>query len=499
MSSPGEQKTVAQPTHMTIRQLVVMVLTLAAIAGLVVIDQRQPKTDAAAAPIDQPMPFVHTESRSAANWFCPGVPASDTQVSSSIVVSNAGDADLAATITFMGRSTTTSTGVVVPARSRATVDARGGIESGYVSALVEIAGGVGTAEQVIVHPAGDATTLCATTPSDTWYFADGFTGADSLETILMVNPFSDATVVDITFVTKDTEREPASLQGFVIPAYTTIALPMAEQGARNEPVLAVSITASSGRLVAGRVQHYLGQGRLGYAVSLGAPRAATQWWFADGEKLPGVSEQLVIFNPGDLDRQLSVVFLNGATAENALEPALITAPAHRVTVLDTGSLATLPDGRYGIVVGVNDLDATNDTGIVVEQVINRRVGDTVGTSVVLGTPGDAVSTVWSAPSGVSVGIADALVDVNATPTDAVLNVAQVGPAGTVSISGLDAVTVPGGGTALLAMPVGVTSGEVIVTSTQPIAVQRLLSRGHDLVGRAAAPMIPHLPMPQVGE
>ncbi|NDI19101.1 MAG: hypothetical protein EBY89_04945, partial [Actinobacteria bacterium] len=138
-------------------------------------------------------------------------------------------------------------------------------------------------------------------------------------------------------------------------------------------------------------------------------------------------------------------------------------------------------------------------GIVVEQVINRRVGDTVGTSVVLGTPGDAVSTVWSAPSGVSVGIADALVVVNATPTDAVLNVAQVGPAGTVSISGLDAVTVPGGGTALLAMPVGVTSGEIIVTSTQPIAVQRLLNRGHDLVGRAAAPMIPHLPMPQVGE
>ena len=499
MSAPLEQRGSSQPLHMTIRQLVVMVLAVASIAALVVADRNQPDPGAVAAPIDQPMPFVHTEDRSAANWFCPGVPANDSEVSSSIVVSNAGDTDLSATITYMGRSSTTSTGVVVPARSRATVDARGGIESGYVSTLVEIAGGVGTAEQVIVHPAGDATTLCATTPSDTWYFADGFTGADSVETILMTNPFSDATVVDITFVTKDSEREPSNLQGYVIPAYTTIALPMAEQGARNEPVLAVAIKASSGRLVAGRVQHYLGQGRLGYAVSLGAPRAATQWWFADGEKLPGVSEQLVIFNPSDLDRQLSVVFLNGATTENALEPALITAPAHRVTTLDTGTLATLPEGRYGIVVGVNDLDATNDTGIVVEQVVNRRVGDTVGTSVVLGTPGDAVSTVWSAPSGVSVGTTDALVVVNATPTDAVLNVAQVGPAGIVSISGLDAVTVPGGGTALLAMPVGVTSGEVIVTSTQPVAVQRLLTRGHELVGRAAAPMLPHLPMPQVGE
>lgn len=497
MSTPPEHRPVAQPTHMTIRQLVVMLLALAALAALVVVDQRREAPIDVAAPIDQPMPFVHSDGRAAANWFCPGVPSSDGEISSSIVVSNSGDADLAATITFMGRSTSTSTGIVVPARSRTLVDARGGIDSGYVSALIEITGGVATAEQVIVHPAGDATTLCATAPSDTWYFADGFTGADSLETIVMTNPFSDATVVDITFVTKDTEREPANLQGFVIPPYSTIALPMAEQGARNEPVLAVSIVASSGRLVAGRVQHYLGQGRLGYAVSLGAPRTSTQWWFADGEKLPGVTEQIVIFNPGDVDRQLSVVFLNGASAENALEPALITAPAHRVTILETGSLPTLPDGRYGIVVGVNDIDATNDRGIVVEQVINRRVGDTVGTSVVLGTPGDAVSTVWSAPSGVSVGIDDAIVVVNTTPTDAVINVAQVGPAGTVAIAGLDAVTVPGGGTALLAMPVGVTAGEVVVTSTQPIAIQRLLTRGHDLVGRAAAPMLPYLPMPQV--
>jgi hypothetical protein len=484
VNSPAERDTSTMPTHMTIRQLVVMAAAVAAIVGTVVVDSRYARVESERVAVDQPMPFVQTESRSAANWFCPGVPSSDPQVSSSIVVSNAGDTDLSASITYMGRSTSTTTGIVVPARSRTVVDARGGIESGYVSALVEIAGGVGTAEQVVVHPAGDATTLCATTPSDTWYFADGFTGADSLETIVMMNPFSDATVVDITFVTKDSEREPANLQGFVLPAYSTVALPMAEQGARNEPVLAVTITASSGRLVAGRVQHYLGQGRLGYAISLGAPRAATQWWFADGEKLPNVTEQLVVFNPASVDRQLSVVFLNGASPDAAIEPALITAPARRVTVLDTGSLATLPAGRYGI---------------VVEQVISRRVGDTVGTSVVLGTPGDAVSTRWSAPSGVTPGLEDAVVVVNTTPTEATISVAQVGPAGVVSIAGLESVTLPGGGTAVLAIPIGATAGEVIVTASQPVAVQRLLTRSHGLVGRAAAPMLPHLPMPSVDQ
>ena len=92
-----------------------------------------------------------------------------------------------------------------------------------------------------------------------------------------------------------------------------------------------------------------------------------------------------------------------------------------------------------------------------------------------------------------------LVVVNTTPNEAVLTIAQVGPAGVVAVTGLDAVVVPGGGTALLAMPVGVTAGEIIVTSTQPVAVQRLLNRGHDLVGRAAAPLLPFLPMPIVSE
>ena len=129
MNSPAERDTSTMPTHMTIRQLVVMAAAVAAIVGTVVVDSRYARVESERVAVDQPMPFVQTESRSAANWFCPGVPSSDPQVSSSIVVSNAGDTDLSASITYMGRSTSTTTGIVVPARSRTVVDARGGIES----------------------------------------------------------------------------------------------------------------------------------------------------------------------------------------------------------------------------------------------------------------------------------------------------------------------------------------------------------------------------------
>jgi len=39
----------------------------------------------------------------------------------------------------------------------------------------------------------------------------------------------------------------------------------------------------------------------------------------------------------------------------------------------------------------------------------------------------------------------------------------------------------------------------VIQSTVQVVVQRLLSRGNDLVGRAAVLSLPHLPSPDVGK
>lgn len=275
---------------------------------------------------------------------------------------------------------------------------------------------------------------------------------------------------------------------------------MAEQGARNEKVVAVSVRASSGRLVAGRSQHYLGQGRLGYSMTLGASSTSAQWWFPDGEKDPNISEQLVIFNPGETDRTLSVVFITSGEASSSLEPATITAPAGRVVTLNTASLPSLPGGRYGILVAT--VDAPTDLGefgssdqIVVEQVINRGDGNTVGTSVVLGMPATAASTTWVAASGTTAGLEDTIVVLNTTSNEATISVQSVGPAGAVALSGLEAIAVPASGLVLITVPIGLPSGELIFRATSPVIVQRLLSRGHELNGRSAVMALPVIPSP----
>jgi hypothetical protein len=134
----------------------------------------------------------------------------------------------------------------------------------------------------------------------------------------------------------------------------------------------------------------------------------------------------------------------------------------------------------------------------VEQVINRRVGNTVGTSVVLGAPMGAASTVWVAPSGVSSGIDDSLVVLNATPLDGTVTVAQIGPAGEVPIVGLESMVLPASGLVVIPVPAGVSSGEVVIRATVPVVVQRMLLRGHDLIGRSAVLAIPTIPSPEVG-
>lgn len=502
-------------THLTVRQLIVALIVFVLVVGMVVFDRR-PSNDSArddvtggVALIESPdagsagrgratIPMIDVASDdnrsefAASTWFCPGVPANDGSISGSLVLGNRGEEDVAATITHYGLGVEPIESTVsVPARSTVTVDADGGLQAPFVSTIVEIFGANGSVEQFITHPAGNATTMCADRTSSEWYFADGFTAADSIENIVLSNPFSDASVVNVSFVTKESGREPQNLQGLVVPPRSVLTLQMGAQGARNEPVLAVAVRASSGRIVAGRSQHYLGQGRLGYVMNLGSMGLATDWWFADGEKGDGVTEQLVMFNPAADDQQVSVVFLNGNDPATAIEPLVVSAPAGRVTVVDTSLLPGLPAGRYGINVSVVDDLTGTAAGIVVEQVINRRVGNTVGTSVVLGTPSLALSTVWSAPSGFTPGLPDSLVVLNATPDEATVSIEQVGPAGAVAIVGFESITVPAAGIVVIATPPGLPQGEFIVRASEPVVVQRMLSRGGELVGRTTALGLPH--------
>ncbi len=443
------------------------------------------------------MPSVVGDTQSSSTWFCAGVPGLEKAVSAEIIVANPSDIPVAGKITFLSTDKPAASALlIVQPLTRSVIDATGGRKARFVSAVVELDSGAASVEQRIIHPAGDSVSQCANKPSDRWFFADGFTGSDSPFNVLLTNPFPDATVVDVSFVTADGKREPASLKGLIVEPESVLSLSMGDQGARNEIVLAVSIRATSGRLVAGKLQHFLGRGRLGFTSSLGAPSTSRQWWFAGGQKDLDTDEQLVVFNPTDQDKSVSVAFLTGVAEEIFREPLVLTIPAGRVVTLATSNLPAITDGRYGIVVSniTEDFVASQqnsiDEYVVVEQVVTRKLDKKTATTATLGAPAGAPSRIWTITSGVPTA-GGSLIVFNTTSLLTTIKVSTVGPAGSVPIEGFEKVELGAAGVIELKIPQSNVDATILIEADNEVVVQREVNRGHELVGFSSVLGLPH--------
>jgi hypothetical protein len=473
---------------------------LAIIVGMVGVAVTQSgapvELDATFASLGKPtMPFVPSGSFITSSWFCPGVPTGEEGVGGSVEITNPLDAPIEGRITVYS-SDTESEAVVQPvtidARSNASIDIAALQPAGaFASAVVEIDGGGGFVEQIARHPAGNAVSPCANAASSTWYFADGFTVDDSTERIILSNPYPDAAVVNIGFVTADGIRNPSFLKGYPVPGQSVQVVELGRTGARDEPVLAARVEATRGRVVAARAQQYTGGGRLGFSLTLGAPSLSSQYYFADGETADDIDEQYAIFNPSDQDVTVYAIFLGldpeaqTAAAESGsfLNDTEITVPAGRVVTLSTDDVAGLPAGRHGASFATYAGDS-----IVVERVITRPAGDSVATTVVMGSPPGLASTRWSAAVGTDIALEDVLVVLNVDSTDTTVTVSALGPGGLVPVPGLEALPLAGAG--LITVPITDPSAldrPLVIESGQRIYVERLLARdAENLRGRSGS-------------
>ncbi len=484
-----------------IRKPLVVVLLMACVGGTIFIGKVYSPEVAIApnAELDAKflMPSVIGDSLSS-TWFCPGVPARDVKVRSEIIVANPTQTPITGTITLLSsEEPATSSTLIVAPFSRGVFDATGGHKSQYISAIIELDSGQASVEQRIIHLAGDSVALCANETSDRWFFADGFTGAESDFDILLTNPFPDSTVVDLSFVTIDGKRQPALLKGIVLRGQSVTRISMGEQGARNESVLAVSVRATSGRFVAGKLQHFLGRGRLGFTSALGAPNTSRQWWFASGEKGAGVDEELVVFNPTEIDQSVSISFLTSSAEALLREPLILTVPAGRVTSLSTSDLPAIANGRYGVLVSsvtddfISSNDDTTTEFVVVEQVVNRTRENKTGTSVILGAPAGSASRIWTSPSGLTVGEVGSIVVANVTSLDTTVRVSTIGPAGAAPIVGLEQVVLKAASVISIVIPPSIAQLQILIESETEVIVQREFSRGHQLYGLSGVLALPH--------
>jgi Family of unknown function (DUF5719) len=409
-------------------------------------------------------------------WFCPGVPATGIDgVEGEIVIANrTGDRMVGSVLLVNSDQEDLRLALDVDGWASATVDLDDLLPGDVVGALVEIDGGGGVIEQRSLHPAGDSMAACANATSDTWYLADGFTVDGSLDQIILTNPFEQTVVANLEFATQEGSRRPQSYSGLTVPprSIRVIDLGAPGAGAQSEPILAVSVEATRGRLVVGRAQTFTGGGRSGSQVTLASPALRDQWWFADGAKGPDVSERFSIYNPTEKDVEVDVIFV-GIDTPVLLDPIVV--PAREVVTFDPGTESDLPDGRHTTVF------AQAESTIVVERAITRTVGDTTATSVLLGaTPRqDAyVASTWHIGVSPDEPVEEALIVYNADNTPGTLTVSAVGQSGPVPVPGLE--NVPIGGAAVVAIDLTdpiVLGRELILESTARVFVERSFPTG----------------------
>lgn len=472
-----------------VRRVIGTLLIVLAVAGVIAVERRNPTTaDGATSALSSAsgFPQVASGNRISTSWFCPGAAGGDGIDAASVVVSNPSDVEITASVSFLSDQPQQSENLVIAARSQLVVDALRGRTVGVGVPVVEIIGSVGTVEQNIVFAAGDVTSQCVSHTSASWYFADGFTSEGSSERLVLTNPFPESAVVNISFTTEAGKRTPANLQGVILAPHSAKSISMNEMGAQNEPTVALNVQATSGQIVASRIQHYLGGGRLGYSATVGTPTPQRDWWFTSGRTGSTVNEKLIAYNPTDEEAQVTVTFFGvGITNGIALDQAgtaaspssAVTIPPGGVVAIKTDDIADLPKGDHAMLVS-----SLTTTGVVVEHVLSQITGGSSFTAITNGIPGGLASTKWRVPSGLANGARNALTILNTTSLEGTLTISAVGPGGEVSLPNL--VNIPIGAASVISLdvPLGATDGEVVVTSSVDIAVQRRTTRGHGLVG-----------------
>jgi len=439
------------------RRLPVLVALVASLvgAGFLASDHPSVSSSGTFAVLHSPTtPYVPLTDRLTSTFYCAGVPAAADGRGGDVIVVNPTDTAKSGAVTAFGiNGPAGRQDFEIAPRSSWTYDLGGLAPEGYVESIVEMRGSGVVVEQRAQVDATTTVAPCGADASDHWILAAGSTLGDKYDLVLS-NPFPDAAVVDLRFVTASDTRSPNEFQNYVIPAQSVRSIAV-DQVARDEAQLTIDVTSRRGRLVVGRAQQFGGEGRDGASVSLAAPAAGHQWLFADGELSDQIPESYTIFNPGDQAASVDVTFFPlTPPSDQVVAPVSVEVPAGRAVALASSSFGLPFSGRYGVSVA-----AAGDATIVVEQTITRGSS---GTSMVLGARFG--SGRWWAPSGVPGATSGALVVFNASGLSGTVSVSALGPGGVKALPGLDQVPLAAASLVTIDIPAEAAGAPLLVQS-----------------------------------
>ncbi len=418
---------------------VLLLLAAVLVVGGIIDRQARSASSATTVTTVTPAPVAAPASAGSSAWYCTGSNAAgSTAADGSVVVANAGDRPLTGTITVLPtQGESKSAPLDIPADGRQAIRLSEVATAPFASAVVELDGGEAVAELTTAGALGDTVAQCASAASDRWYFADGVTTRDASETLLLFNPFPDDAVVDVIFTSDEGQVRPERLTGLAITGRSTAAISVNEFAQRRE-VVATSITARSGRLVAARQQAFDGSaGRKGMAVTLGAAAPSERWYFPEGRVSEGVIEQYHLFNPANTEANVEVAF---TLDQGSAEPMLLTVPPQSQVTVKANDEPRIPKD----VAHAAAIRSLNSVPVVAERTIDSRRPGATGVAMTVGARTAAPR--WAVAAGqADAAVEESLIFQNPGGEPATVSVALLADGQRQPIEGLQNVEVTPGG------------------------------------------------------
>lgn len=392
--------------------------------------------------------------------------------------------------------------VAVPALTPLAVDVAERFGSPSQSVLVESPVG----ELVVAHSLATDTAAesapCATTPSGRWWFPALSTIRGAGTQLSLFNPFPSDAGVDVEVYLEDGVRLPTPLTGIVVPAGTVRTVDVGQVVQRRDQ-FAVVVRARSGRVVAEATQSFdTPDGPRGLRMYLGVPAPARRWALAGGFTGEGVSESLVVLNPGPdrLGVLIQVTPYGGSAA--APEPIEVEVPGLRYAVVDLSAEGRIPgQGYHSILVDSPDgavvvARATTITAGPAEPPPDAAAGSTrpaLTRGVAIGTGSPVGALEWLVPALVpSASPAPAVLIHNPDDGIAVVSLSAVGGGASSGFDGAEVEVAPRD-SVVVTVPAteGVDRVAVRVSSRSPVVVEQLptFPRADDLAFNLAVPIL----------
>ncbi|WP_287154232.1 N-acetylmuramoyl-L-alanine amidase [Candidatus Solincola tengchongensis] len=185
--------------------------------------------------------------------------------------------------------------------------------------------------------AGGHVSMGTSNPSNTWYFAEGYTGSGFQEYLCLYNPNGYVNRVSITYQTSGGAN---MYDEEYIPPYSRRTVDVNRRAGSG---LEVSLLVQGeGPLVAERaIYHDYSNWCKGGDVSAGVRAASRHWYFAEGYTGPGFEDWLCLQNPGGADCWASV-WVHTESGELLEEKVVL--PARSRTTLKLNSMVPYEEG-----------------------------------------------------------------------------------------------------------------------------------------------------------